>query len=118
MCKNILKPSSDVIIIGDDNIVFYNNYNNYNNFRDSELKDTRDDFVINIGLVMHNRKPTFHRGNQNSYNDHLYTNCPAKISNCTMHNDILSDHLVITFNFSNKHLHYSPKYKYKRDYSS
>ena len=77
----------------------------------------RDNFVINNGLIMHNRKPIFCRGNQISCFDHLYTNCPAKILNCTTQKDVLSDHYAITFQYGNKHLHYSPKYKYRRDFS-
>ena len=46
MCEKIIKTGRDTIIVGDDNIDSYNNYNIYSNYRDSELKDIRDNFMI------------------------------------------------------------------------
>ena len=84
-CNKILEGNNDLVIIGDDNIDSYYDHNKYNNFRDHQLKDLRDNFIIQRNLTIHNDKPTFYRQGVKSCIDHITSNCPTKIKNVTTH---------------------------------
>lgn len=116
--ENILKTNkNDIIIVGDDNIDTLNSNNFHNTFKNHELKDIRDNFLINNNLVSHHNKPTFFRKGKQSCLDHLYTNCPSKVKNVTIEKDIISDHKLVTFTYNNKKLSLNALYKVTRDYS-
>ena len=54
MFKNILKDNNDTIIVGDDNIDILKDNKIYNNYNNNEIKDIRQQFIIDNDLTQHN----------------------------------------------------------------
>ena len=75
-----MKDNNDVIIVGDDNIDTLKDNNKYNIYNNFELKDLRDQFLIDSDMTQHNFKPTFTRAGIKSCIDHIYSNCSYKIT--------------------------------------
>ena len=115
--ETIIKDSNDVIIVGDDNIDTLKDNNKYNNFNNFEIKDLRQQFLIDNDLTQHNFKPTFVRNGLKSCIDHNYLNCSYKITDVVTQDDILSDHYILIFEYTNKHLNMKPTYRLKRDFN-
>ena len=93
--SSILEDNSHSIFIGDDNIDTLNNHNFHHNSNNIFLKNIRDEFIASKNIIVHNKKPTFHRKNQTSCIDHIYSNCASHINNVTTSKNILSDHNYI-----------------------
>ena len=110
MFETILKDNNDIITVGDDNIDTLKDNNIHNNYGNYELKDMRQQFLINNNLTLYNFKPTFCRNALSSFINHIYPNCSHKIKNVTTQNNILSDNYTRTFNYNNKHLDIKPTY--------
>ena len=55
-------------------------------YRNSELKNLKDEMIIQNSLVSPNKDPTFFRNGSKSWIDHIITNCPTKITNVRTHN--------------------------------
>ena len=77
----------------------------------------RQQFLIDNNLTQHNFKPTFSRNGLSSCIDHIYSKCSYKITDVVTHDDILSDHKILTCNYNNKQLNIKPTYKLKRDFN-
>ena len=70
-------------------------------------------------ITQHNFKYTHFRPNQKpSCIDHLYSNCPNHINNVSTHTNGISDHSIITANYSTKHEIVHPKYIKVRNWKS
>ena len=52
--ETIIKDNNDVIIVGDDNIDTLKDNNKYNNYNNHELKDLRQQLLIDNDLTQHN----------------------------------------------------------------
>ena len=70
-----MKDNNDVIIVGDDNIDTLKDNNKYNIYNNHDLKDLRQQFLIDNDVAQHNFKPTFTRNGLKSCIDHIYSNC-------------------------------------------
>ena len=81
------------------------------------LKNIRDEFLVSKNIIVHNKKPTFHRKNQISCIDHIHSNCASHINNVTTSKNILSDHNYIYCTYSNQKFNLWPSYTIKRDFS-
>ena len=57
----------------DGNIDTYNENTILSKYSNAEIKDIREQFIINNNMVCHNDKPTFNRGSNFSCIDHTTT---------------------------------------------
>ena len=115
--QTFMKDNNDVIIVGDDNIDTLKDNNKHNIYNNYDLKDLRQQFMIDNDMTQHNFKLTFTRNGLKSCIDHIYSNCSYKITDVVTQNDILSDHNILTFNYNNNKLNIKPTYKIKRDFN-
>ena len=115
--QTFMKDNNDVIIVGDDNIDTLKDNNKHNIYNNYDLKDLRQQFMIDNDMTQHNFKLTFTRNGLRSCIDFLYSNCSYKITDVVTQNDILSDHNILTFNYNNNKLNIKPTYKIKRDFN-
>ena len=67
--QTFMKDNNDVIIVGDDNV--------YNN---CDLKDLRQQFMIDNDMTQYNFKLIFTKNGLKSCIDHIYSNCSYKIT--------------------------------------
>ena len=130
-----MKEGHDVIILTDDNINSLEDNTNTNMYHNIELKNLKDDMIIEHSLTIHNHEPTFFRKNIHSCIDHIISNCSLNISNVCTHvnnndinyinnssniinntNPIMSDHALLTSNYNNKDIVIPQQFKIIRDY--
>ena len=67
--KKVMKEGHDVIILTDDNINSLEDNTNTNIYRNIELKNLKDNMIIENSLTVHNQDPTFFRNNINGILD-------------------------------------------------
>ena len=58
MVKTVINKGKEVIIMTDDNINSIDNFSNSNAFFNSDLKNLRDNMLIDCNMTIHNDKPT------------------------------------------------------------
>ena len=87
--QTFMKDNNDVIIVGDDNIYTLKDNNKHNIYNNYDLKDLRQQFMIDNDMTQHNFKLTFTRNGLRSCIDFLYSNCSYKITDVVTQNDIL-----------------------------
>ena len=62
ICTNIIKNTpNEFILIYDNNIDTLSDNNAHNNFNNHEIKEIRNNFMIENSLISHQNKSTFHR---------------------------------------------------------
>jgi len=75
----------------------HNNNNFNNNYEISNIKDITTDFLSNNNYTIHNDTNTYYvKQKPISCIDHIYSNCPQKITHVTTHSTGQSDHSIIT----------------------
>ena len=145
LCNQVSKVSKcgkDIVIMTDDNINTLEDKCNSNLYKNYELKQIRDNMIIDNRLTTHNDSPTFFRPGIISCIDHVMTNCPDKITDVTTHNDYdnnsltndsdhyenenrygkktnlcISDHSIISFSYNSKYFKIPQLFKILRDNS-
>ena len=100
----------------DENIDCLQDKNKSGFFKNIQLKNIRDNSIIQNSLTYHNNKPTFIRKGVKSCIDYVISNCPTKISNVRTHDgdtkifgykdldfhNIMSDHFLLSCTYNNK----------------
>ena len=76
---------SKIIILTDDNVNSIDDFSMTNYYSNIELKNLRDNLIINNSLITQNTEPTFFRNTIRTCIDHIYSNCPTKITNVRTH---------------------------------
>ena len=90
--------------------------------------------VIENSMVIHNKEPTFFRGNVRSCIDHIFSNCPTHVDNVCTHsnsntynytnlganiinnsNPILSDHSIPSCNYTSKDINIPQQFRIIRN---
>ena len=108
------KEKKDVIVMTDDNI--HHNNNNFNtSYKTTNIKDTTSKFLDDNNYTTHNETNTFYV-NQHPISciDHIYSNCPQKVTHVTTHNKGQSDHAILTAKYHTKAPITTPKLIYTR----
>ena len=100
-----IKDKHEIIICSDTNIDTSNDCHSNSNIV-SQLKEIWQDFLsVNDFTIMNDKDKTFFRqGTRPSLIDHVWTNCPLKLSNLTTRPHFLSpDHHNLTVTFQSKY---------------
>ena len=104
------KEGKDLIILTDENINSFEDKSSIGNCKNIQLKEIRDNNIIQNSLTYHNNKPTFCRKGVKSCIDYIISNCPLKVDNVRTHdgdnqifgyrdiefNNIMSDHYILS----------------------
>merc|ERR1712240_391568 len=112
--ENAIKEKKEVIVLTDDNMDLNNdNYNN--NYKIVTIRERTTQFLSDNNITTHNKDPTFYiKQTPSSYIDHIYSNCPKKLTHITTINNGQSDHAMITAIYHTKALINNPKIIYTR----
>merc|ERR1712240_894556 len=90
------KEKKEIIVLTDDNID-HNNSTFNTNYKVGSIKDMTVDFLTSHNYTTHNDEHTYYiRQDPTSCIDHIYSNCPQKITGVTTHNTGKSDHSILT----------------------
>merc|ERR1712240_733827 len=112
--QQAILEKKEVIVMADDNMDFDNE--NYNNrYRIKAIKEKTTQFITDNNITVHNKEPTyFVNQTPTSCIDHIYSNCPQKITHITTENNGLSDHATITATYHTKAPINTPKIIFTR----
>ena len=92
-----------------------NNDNYNNNYKIISIRERTKQFLSEIYITSHNKDPTFYiNQTPTSCIDHIYSNCPQKLTHITTINNGHSDHAVITAIYHTKAPTNNPKIIYTR----
>ena len=81
----------------------HNNNTFNNNYKINNIKEMTTEFLSNNNYTTHNDDYTYHiKQTPISCIDHIYSNCPQKITNVTTHNTGQSDHSILTARYHTK----------------
>merc|ERR1711873_86705 len=81
----------------------HNNNNFNNNYKINNIKEITTDFLKNNNYTTDNDTNTYHiKQNPISCINHIYSNCPHKITHVTTHNTGQSDHSILTAKYYTK----------------
>merc|ERR1712240_989101 len=97
-----ISEKKEVIVLTDDNMDHENE--NYNNrYRIKAIKEKTMQFLTEHNITTHNKKPTYYV-NQTPISciDHIYSNCPQKLTHITTNINGLSDHATLTATYHTK----------------
>lgn len=92
------------------------NYTNFNiTYKISNIKEVTGTFLTNNNYTVHNENNTYYI-NQNPISciDHIYSNCPHKVTHVTTHNTGQSDYSILTSHYNTKAPITLPKLIYTR----
>ena len=112
--EKAISEKKEVIVLTDDNMDHENE--NYNNkYRIKAIKEKTIQFLTEHNITTHNKEPTYFV-NQTPISciDHIYSNCPQKITHITTINNGLSDHATLTATYHTKAPINNPKVIYTR----
>merc|ERR1712240_293787 len=112
--EKAIKEKKEVIVLTDDNMDHENN--NYNNrYRIKTIKERTTQFLTENNITTHNKDPTYYVNQKPiSCIDHIYSNCPQKITHITTINNGFSDHATLTTTYHTKPPVNNPKVIYTR----
>ena len=98
----------------DDNMD-HNNHNFNNTYKISNIKEITNTFITNNNYTIHNETNTYFI-NQTPISciDHIYSNCPQKVTHVTTNNTGQSDHAILTAKYHTKAPITNPKLVYTR----
>ena len=109
--KKASHENKDIIILMDDNIDTIRNSNHNNKFKINDIYDILQDHLNFRNFSLHNKKATrFAQHNQPSCIDHIFSNCPTKITQVQTYRNIFSDHCLLKTSYKVKANPFSPKY--------
>merc|ERR1712240_219430 len=90
------KEKKEIIVLTDDNID-HNNSTFNTNYKVSNIRDMTGEFLTSNNYTTHNEAQTYYVKQQPiSCIDHIYSNCPQKITGVTTNNTGKSDHSILT----------------------
>merc|ERR1712240_180343 len=98
--EKAIKEKKEVIVLTDDNMDHENE--NYK-YRIKTIKERTIQFLTEHNITTHNKEPTYFV-NQTPISciDHIYSNCPQKLTHITTINNGLSDHATLTATYHTK----------------
>ena len=80
------KENKKIIVLTNDNMD-HNNSTFNTNYKINKIKDMTNEFLSDNNYTTHNDADTYHiKQKPISCIDHIYSNCPQKITNVTTHN--------------------------------
>merc|ERR1712240_888005 len=112
--EQAISERKEVIVMTDDNMDLENE--NYNNrYRIKAIKEKTMQFLTEHNITTHNKEPTYFV-NQTPISciDHIYSNCPQKLTHITTINNGLSDHATLMATYHTKAPINNPKVIYTR----
>merc|ERR1712240_920945 len=100
--EKAIKEKKEVIVLTDDNMD--NENDNYNNkYRIKTIKERTIQFLTENNITTHNKDQTYYVNQRPiSCIDHIYSNCPQKITHITTINNGFSDHATLTATYHTK----------------
>ena len=112
--QQAISEKKEVIVMADDNMDFDNE--NYNNrYRIKAIKEKTAQFITEHNITTHNNEPTyFVNQTPTSCIDHIYSNCPQKLTHITTENNGLSDHATLMATYHTKAPINNPKIIFTR----
>merc|ERR1712240_744109 len=112
--EKAIKEKKEVIVLTDDNMD-HENYNYNNKYRIKTIKERTTQFLTENNITTDNKDPTYYVNQKPiSCIDHIYSNCPQKLTHITTINNEYSDHAMITAIYHTKALINDPKIIYTR----
>ena len=119
-----------MIILTDENINSFEDKSSIGNCKNIQLKEIRDNNIIQNSLTYHNNKPTFCRKGVKSCIDFIISNCPLKVDNVRTHdgdsqifgyrdieyNDIMSGHYILSCTYNNSKINHPQQFKITRNF--
>ena len=80
-----------------DKTMDHHNQNLNNSYKISNIKELTHQFLTNNNYTIHNDANTYHI-NQTPISciDHIYSNCPQKVTHVTKYNTGQSNHAILT----------------------
>ena len=106
-----LKENKDVVVMMDDNIDTDKNSNHNKQYKIKNLKDMLDQHMIDYEIFQHNTKFTRYQRNQNpSTIDHIYSNCPTRLTDVETLKTSISDHCILITSYKSNDNIYHPKF--------
>ena len=101
--ERALAEGKHTVVMMDDNLDTSENSVHNKVFNLKYLYELWQKYLNKHNITQHNFKYTHFRPNKNpSCIDHVLSNCPNNINNVTTNTNSLSDHSIITANYSNK----------------
>ena len=98
-----------------ENIMDNNNHNFNNNYKITNIKDITNTFLTNTNYTTHNQTNIYFINQKPvSCINHIYSNCPHKVTHVTTHNTGQSDHAILTAKYHTKAPITTPKLVYTR----
>ena len=98
----------------DDNMD-HNNQSFNNTYKITNIKDITSTFLTNNNYTTHNETNTYFINQKPiSCINHIYSNCPQKVTHVTTHNTGQSDHAILTAKYHTKAPITNPKLVYTR----
>ena len=112
--EKAIKEKKEVIVLTDDNMDHESD--NYNNtYKIKTIRERTTQFLTENNITTHNKDPTFYRNQTpTSCIDHIYSNCPQKLTHIPTINNGCSDHAIITATYHTKAPIKYPKIIYTR----
>ena len=93
----------------------HNNDNYNNNYKIVSIRERTTLFLSDNNITTHNKDPTYYvNQTPTSCIDHIYSNCPQKLTHITTLNKGQSDHAMITAIYHTKAPINNPKIIYTR----
>ena len=114
MWQKASNEKKEVIVMTDDNID--HNNNNFNtSYKTTNIKYITSKFLDDNNYTTHNESNTYFVSQYPiSCIDHIYSNCPQKVTHVTTHNTGQSDHAILTAKYHTKAPITTPKLIYTR----
>lgn len=111
MWEKAMYENKETIVLMDDNIDSNPNSSHNKSYNLKKIYDILQSLINKHDVTQHNNKMTrFATHQPPSCIDHIYSNCPNKISNVKTHSNATSDHSIITAQYTSKHQIYHPKF--------
>ena len=109
--KKALSEKKDVVVLTDDNIDSAVNASHNKIYNIKNIEKIHNEHLEENNLVTHNNKFTWFQSHcKPSVIDHIYSNCPTKITPVETINNIYSDHSILLTRYLTKENIYVPKF--------
>ena len=106
-----LEENKDVIVLIDDNIDSDINSSHNKQYKIKNLYDLWQQHMTDYNIYQHNNQYTrFHRAQQPSTIDHIFSNCPPRLSYTSTIRTHISDHAMLMTNYISSDIIYKPKF--------
>ena len=114
--KLAMTEKRDTIVLMDDNLDTSNNSSHNHQYNLKDLTQQLQEHLDQHNIIRHNNKPThFSTTHKPTCIDHIFSNCPLKITNTTTYKNAMSDHALLSTIYSSKENIVHPKYFYSRN---